>query len=487
MSVPGITLWTNSFKMPLRLTECPFDQRSFKRQFADIQEKTHRFIEITPGALYILSCIAGRRMPEPVRWVLFDSLQDILNGKLRNLHPERQDLLAPTFGELLGVILLALRLGGTVEVIRLLEGGPGKMPDFLLLQDTPIGTIAHILECKGRVEDVHNINNLRGIFDLCQEQRDFRAEAREQINGIGCSLKLGARTMIRQKGSFGFSQLASTQNLVVSSIPDGRIMTYCTHSKFATRPQCRSVNCITCMTNTLNSSQANVISSLYRKEVAKNSTLDQALVAFLSNYQAAQRAAWSENATLFELSLNNMVYLIFEDDFRDEMIPSTIFMLITLLDVAKSEGFTGFDIDTQAIGVRVPEELRLILEERYREFLQVRQHLRRQSEPVSISNLQNSDDWEQRSTDHERVSEESGGETWYNSDLLVAQMINFIFREIDMPTRATISWSDIYGSIESEKYSAVVRLASTNKTALEHYLGGLIARLRGGKVLEEQE
>jgi hypothetical protein len=173
MSVPRITLWTDSFEMPLRWSVRPLDERSLEKQVLDIQKKMPRIIEITPGALFILSSIAGRRMTEPARWILFDSLWDILYGHLRTQYPERQDLLASTFGELLGVVLLALHLGGEVEIVRLLESNYGKTPDFLLLQTTSSGqTIAHLLECKGRVEDLHNVNEHIAPareFDLCHE------------------------------------------------------------------------------------------------------------------------------------------------------------------------------------------------------------------------------------------------------------------------------------------------------------------------------
>ncbi len=484
MSVPSITLWTDSFRMPLRLSVCPFDVASVDHQVAEIQEKTHRYIEITPGALYILSCIAGRRMPEPVRWVLLDSLRDILNGKLRNQFPERQDLLASTFGELLGVALLALRLGGEVEVVRLLESPRGKMPDFLLLQVTPGGTIAHVLECKGRVEDVRNINDLTGAFDLCQEQRNFRAKAKKQIDGICSSpLRSGAQTVIRQKMPFDFARMASTKNIVVSSVPDGRLVRECTHTAFARRKQCQPpsrVTCVKCMTNARNGSQTNVISALYWEEIAKNSPINQALLAFLKNYRAAQRAVWSENEDLFALSLNNLANQITNRSIRGEAIPSSVFMLITLLEIAKSEGFRGFDIDTLAIGELVPEELRVILDEVYRELVAESQRDGRQSDLVPIPYLQGSLYWQQWRVEQDRVAERFRGENGRVTGPLITQTADFLLKEVEIPVRAAISGTDVYGSAQNEKHSAVVRLASTNQAALEKYVSELITQLRDG-------
>lgn len=495
MSVPRITLWTNPFRMPLRMAVCPFDLRDYVPQVTQIQEKTHRFIEITPGALYILSCIAGRRMPEPVRWVLFDSLQAILNGELQNRFPERQDLLASTFGELLGVALLAIRLGRSVEIFRLLESGRGKMPDFLLLQDTPVGSYAHVLECKGRVEDVRNINNLAGVFDLCKEQRDFRTKARKQIDEIGRSpIKLGPRTVIRQRIPFGFSHLASTQNIVVSSFPDGRITQDCTHSMFATRTPCQPpsrVTCVKCMTNTRNTSQTNVISVLYQKVVASNSAIDQALVSFLKDYRTAQQAVWSENNTLFATTLNNMVEQLTSHHLQEAVIPSSIFMLITLLEVAISEGITGFDIDTHSIEALASEEQRTIWNEVYRELLDIRQRGGRQSRPATLPYPQGSTDWQDWRTQQDLmqdfIPEEQRRERWYATDPVVTQTVDTIFRETNAPFRATIVGNDVYGSLQNEEHVAIIRLVSTNRATLEKYVNGLIAQLRKGREVPKDD
>lgn len=80
--------------MAFRLSIRPFDDIRLDKQVVEIQKSKHRYITITPGALYILSSIAGRRMTEPARWILFDSLRDILNGNLRSQYPEKQDLLS---------------------------------------------------------------------------------------------------------------------------------------------------------------------------------------------------------------------------------------------------------------------------------------------------------------------------------------------------------------------------------------------------------
>ena len=83
MSIPRITLWTEPLIVPVRLVkEQPFRRSDGRRQTLAEQtraiQKSDETIKITPGAMYILSTIAGRRIVEPIRWVLLDSLRDIL-------------------------------------------------------------------------------------------------------------------------------------------------------------------------------------------------------------------------------------------------------------------------------------------------------------------------------------------------------------------------------------------------------------------------
>jgi hypothetical protein len=112
MPVPRITLWSPPLQTSLRLAVRPFNDHHLEDQALKIHADD-RPVRITPGTMYILSSIAGRRMPESVRWVLLDSLQEILDRELCTEQPERQDLLASTFGEVLGALFLALELGGS--------------------------------------------------------------------------------------------------------------------------------------------------------------------------------------------------------------------------------------------------------------------------------------------------------------------------------------------------------------------------------------
>ena len=488
MGVPLISLWTNSFKMPLRWYVGSFSERLLERQTNTIQQDIHRFVEITPGALLILSNVVGRRMTEPTRWILFDSLRDILNGNLLNQYPEGQDLLASTFGELLGVILLATRLGGEIEVVRLQESKKGKTPDFILLQNFPNGNkVAHILECKGRVEDVRNINALpmRSHYDLCHNLRSFRSEAIKQVDLVNLvKVKKGPSTTLKQKIPFSFSKLASTKNIAISSVPDGRITQKCIHSIFAPRSSCqpRGVTCVNCITNTTNKSQANVVCVLHQKDLGVGSTLNQGLVSFLTNYSSAQRALWSGNNSSFAETFNAAVEQLSNPDIRD-VLPSVAFMLITLIETAMLEDFTQLDLNTQLLAALVPEQLRDILEDVVTELSVVNQLFEKQSRERSIPNSKDSINRRQPQFNGlDSASSGLGSEKWYINDLTLNEIINFVLlEEIIPPERAVISEDGVFGSIQStESSSAIIRLASTNYWTLERFVNGLIARLRNG-------
>ncbi len=333
--------------MAFRLSIRPFDDTSLEMQAAGIQKSKYRFITITPGALYILSSIAGRRMTEPARWILFDSLRDILNGNLRTQYPEQQDLLASTLGELLGVILLSQHLGGSIEIVRLLESNHGKMPDFFLIQTTSTAQTAHLLECKGRVEDVRNINSRITEYDLRQELRNFRKNAIEQIEKIDFSqAKPGARTVIQtSKLPFSISQVAATENIVISSVPDTRIIDQCRSSvKFACRKKCSPrVTCNMCITNIQDSSQANLVGVLHQRKIPSKSKRGQALLPFIARYHSVQRAAWSGNDIFFGVLFNYFITHSLDE------LSSAIFMTVTLIEAATAEELTQADFDIQGL------------------------------------------------------------------------------------------------------------------------------------------
>lgn len=511
MSAPRITLWTQPFKMAFRLSIRPFDDNSLNRQVVDIQAPNYRYITITPGALYILSSIVGRRMTEPARWILFDSLRDILNGNLRTQYPEKQDLLASTFGELLGVILLTQHLGGNVEIIRLLESNYGKMPDFLLIQTTTTAQTVHILECKGRVEDVHNINNRMTKYDLCHEIRRFRDNAIEQIQTMDFSqAKAGPRTVVYQsKPPFGISCLAATENVLISSVPDARIIDRCRSSvRFADRKKCGpKVTCKMCITNLQDPSQANVISVLHQREIASKSKLDIGLLSFIARYRSVQRAVWSGNDIFFEASLNKLIDHLSDEALRD-VLPSAILMAITLIETAISEELTHAHLDISRLGVIAPEYLHGVIEQINNDFLRIYDAISKQpasrrqtiqtempdpinatlfSDTISSINLPSMEDdnVEQRNEGQDSLLDAQDREKpqWYAINQSIRQISDFIekaYTKAKLLIGNTIQGDYIYGSVQHADHAIiVVRLTSAkmNYDALKYYVVGLITQL----------
>ncbi|WP_201384797.1 hypothetical protein [Ktedonobacter sp. SOSP1-52] len=347
-----------------------FTDRLLGEQAKEIQQAKPRYITITPGSLYILSALVGRRMTEPARWILFDSLIDILNGKLTNLHPEKQDLLASTLGELIGIMLFCQELGGDIELIRLLEITEGKMPDFVLIQTTGTAEMAHILECKGRVEDVHNINSRSGVYDLCQEIREFRKKGKDQVETIQLAqARAGSRIKIKQQIPLGISSMAVTKNVLVSAIPDARIIGSCRNSvQFAKRIECSpKVTCETCMKSQVASSPANVISVLHQEKVAKGGVLDKNLTQFLAHYRSVQRAIWSGNDQIFGAFLNAFIQRI-PNSPLENMASTLVFMAVTLIEAAVSQRLTHAEIETESLRKITPEDLQDILNDVLEDF-----------------------------------------------------------------------------------------------------------------------
>jgi hypothetical protein len=308
MNIPRISLWTPEFHMPVRLAIRPFTDHRLDAQAQQIQADTQKPITITPGAMYILSSIAGRRIVEPIRWVLLDSLRDILIGNLRTEYPERQDLLAATYGEILGALLLALQLGDKVEIVRLLESNNSQTPDFLLLEPTSDGEVAHLLECKGVVADVHNINQ-RSALDVCQCIRSFRTSGKKQLDQIKMrTVKSGPRVVTRNF-RHGLGKSVATKNLTVVYVPDARIPRLIDpRVQFPTYQRCagQGADCIQCLTSSVDYRHSNIISVLHQERVASR-TLNKGLMGFIRRYRSVQRALWSEDDDGFVSELNRLI------------------------------------------------------------------------------------------------------------------------------------------------------------------------------------
>lgn len=341
--IPRISIWSQKVDIPFRLVERPVDDYWLEKQARAIQGAQAEILRIAPAAMYILSSIAGRRIMNPVRWVILDSLQDVLIGNLRTVYPERQDILGPTFGEVLGVLFLALKMAGDVEIVRLLEGNEGKVPDYLLLQTSNGQTTTHPLECKGVVGDVHNINDRQNL-DVCQRIRDFRKDGLEQLCQ-GDLQDTGRRVQIRASSYGALSP--SSINLSVSYIPDARILTMVSNQvEFASRACCNEndMNCLKCI-DAGYAGYTNIVSVLHREEISDGTPLDSALRSVIAKYRSAMRDLWAEDDKHFTKSFQNLTNT-FSDIERDATVS---YLVVSLLEEATRKGFDVREVNTDLL------------------------------------------------------------------------------------------------------------------------------------------
>lgn len=327
-----------------------------------------RELTITPGAMYILSAVAGRRVPDPVRWVLLDSLGSILSGGLQNTHAERQDLLAPTFGELLGTALLALEVGGEVEIIRLLDSHVGTSPDFLLLQYSghPSGPVAHLLECKGMVEDVHNINGRKAV-DVCQHIRTLRNEGIEQLDEVNLKeVSHGASIRSRvARFPFALAETSASKNLTVLCIPDGRIPIQLDPADLSpvNRDVCRNVGCVQCMTGTTQPPMTNLICVIHREKMAQGAAVAPGLADFLKKYRMAQQAVWAGSDPFFTSSFDGLRASLDDNDWPPETRRTLVYMAATLLEAAAARQMRTAEVSRGLSERLADDEVKRILDE----------------------------------------------------------------------------------------------------------------------------
>ncbi len=361
MSIPRITLWTKPVDIPLRFAVRPFNDKLLTAQTHDIQSNQH-VLKVTAGAMYIASSIVGRRVPEPVRWVILDSLQDILAGNLRNEHPEGQDIFASTLGEILGVILMALKLGNTLDFVRLLESNEDQTPDFIVFENTAGGRIPHLLECKGSVEDVYNTND-RGKLDICQHIRSFRKRGKEQLDNINYSkLKAGGKISVSgSKMPFGFSKGVATKNLSIVIIPDGRLLrTMNASAGKSPRKICEdnSFSCKRCITNIGNNRLAGAVAVLHQDKVNLSTTRWGQIGQFLRKYQDAQKALWTENDDVYDDQVAELFEMIRSPQLEGEERATAAYLTLALLDVANKEGMAVESLPIEVVTHSLPDNLR---------------------------------------------------------------------------------------------------------------------------------
>lgn len=304
MIAPRIGLKSVPFDLPIRLAVRPLGEKPVRPLATEIQANTDT-VTITPGAFYFLSNIVGRRVVNPIRWVLLDSLRDILTNGLPTVFPERQDLLASTFGEMLGAIVLALKLSGKVEIVRLLDSSFGTTPDFLILETTKNGQVAHLLECKGTVKDVVNVNE-RGRIDLCSDIRSFRKKGRLQLENVTWSKVRRGQSVIAQTSRSVLVDSASSKNLAVVCVPDERLLRMTDPSVPKPRHSCcDTTHCLECIK--YSRSLGNVIAVLYREGISPGTKFDGSLSQFVAHYRNAERAKWSRNDSVFVREFNQLV------------------------------------------------------------------------------------------------------------------------------------------------------------------------------------
>jgi len=317
--------------------------------------------------------------------------------------------------------------------------------------------------------------------------------------------KTGARTVIQQlKLPFDISQLAASENILISSIPDARIINRCRSSvNFASRKKCSpKVTCRMCITSLQNSSQANVISVLHQRKIASKSKRAQELLFFIARYHSVQRAAWSGNDIFFEASLNNFINRL-SDQILQDVLPSAIFMTVTLIEVAISEELTQANINTQVLTEIATEPLRDILEQVNTDFLRLHDAIRRQiirtempdptgtilfSDTISPTNLPSIEDEnvQQQNEEPDRLPDIQDEENpqWYATNQSIRRISDFIgeaYTKTKLLIGTVIQGDYIYGSVQYEDRTiTIIRLTSTKMdyAALKHYVVGLITQIR---------
>jgi hypothetical protein len=314
MSTP-LGLWRAPVSIPLRLSRQSLTEWELTGQCQQVQ-RTRAELEITRGAMYILSGIAGRSIVEPVRWAMLDGVLHMLAGALRTDHPQHQDLLAPTYGETLGVLIRALLLGGNVEIVRLLEGNSGKTPDFLLVRNTLGNTELHLVECKGTSVELHSTNRKR-VLDVCRRIRTLRNHGRTQVTHVAWNeLRAGGRLRLRWQRSPLATQ-ASTCAVAVVVVPDARVLTGVSpHVQPAARRPCRGIRCVGCMDSGRQDLSANLVVAVDEDDLPAlvftpgGPFVDPLIERFVEAYRSGQRALWAEDDDAVAASIQSLSEIV---------------------------------------------------------------------------------------------------------------------------------------------------------------------------------
>jgi hypothetical protein len=325
-------LWRPAVTLPLRLSRGHLRDSRLNDQLDRVQSNRVE-LTVTRGSLYILSGIVGRSIVEPVRWAVLDGVLHMLSGALRTDYPQRQDLLAPTYGETIGVLLRALLLGGDLEILYLLDGSSGKTPDFLLVQSTNAGPVLHLVECKGTSIELHSTNrNLH--LDVCQKARNLRNSGKGQLENIAWNtLQAGGRLKLKWHHS-PLSSYAATCAVAVVVVPDARVLKGIRPQVAApARRACQEVGvrCVDCLGSALPDLQANLVVILDEDILSIPRTigggdLDPTIRRFVDAYRRGQRGLWAEDEDEVTESVRRLAAIV-EPDPRietDEATRSTL-------------------------------------------------------------------------------------------------------------------------------------------------------------------
>lgn len=464
MIAPRISLNSAPIGLPIRLAVRPLGEKPVRPLAEEIQWNSQT-ITITPGAFYILSSIAGRRVVDPIRWVLLDSLYEILAGGLQTIYPERQDLLASTFGEMLGAIVFSLSLSGSAEIVRLLDSSLGTTPDFLILESAKDGPVAHLLECKGTVKDVVNVNE-RGRIDLCSDIRSFRKKARQQLENVSWSQVRKGQSVIAQVSRSVLADSASSRNLAVVCVPDDRLlrMTQRARVRMPRHSCCSTTDCLECVRQS--PSQTNIIAALYRESVPPGTRFDNSLREFVANYRNVQRAKWSRNDTIFTREFNHLL----DDSTLStwKVDRETVASLAGgLFEAGILEGIDTREVNADVLFHMIPQ----VSQGAFNRLLSTAQSAQ--------------ETWEAR---HSETLTQEQFESTLTENRWTQGTGKFLINQM------TSSQQSIYGSAERDERSnttvtrlSVRHLNEATFDALEQYIGKLIRPLRDGRGFEWQD
>ncbi|WP_152603471.1 MULTISPECIES: hypothetical protein [Burkholderia] len=179
-------------------------------------------LEFDDIAVDILLSISGRRLAPSAARAVTPSMWETLTGQLTSTSDEPQDAFTSTYGELLGLMLRIVQLGGQLDIVRIIESNEGPSPDYLLISQAMAHRSYHLLECKGSTVDHYSVkrNNGASLY-VCAGLADQRNAAREQLDSQLAHGRLGETISVSRGGVLTLPAHSAAISCV--SVPDGRI------------------------------------------------------------------------------------------------------------------------------------------------------------------------------------------------------------------------------------------------------------------------